>query len=64
MKRKPQEKLSGRLTKLFLTCVKNYNIFYFGTLTRSDDYKPIELAKEMSKYCMDMIAEYEPEDIE
>lgn len=64
MKRKPLEKLSGRLTKLFLNCVKNYDIFFIDRLNQSEDCKPIELAEKMSEHVMEMIAEYEPEDIE
>jgi hypothetical protein len=67
MKRKPLEKLSDRLTKLFLSHVKEFDIFYFDKLNRPEndfEYKPIELAKKMSHHVMKMIAEYEPEDIE
>ena len=68
MANKPKEKLSDRLTKLFLSRVSKYDYLYFTSLTSiygsCIDYAPIELAKAMSKIVMDMIAEYEPEDIE
>lgn len=68
MTRKPKEKLSDRLIKLFLSRVKKYDYRYFdGLINTTDaciDYRPIDLAKQLSKSCMDLIAEYEPEDIE
>lgn len=68
MKRKPKEKLSDRLVKHFLLRVKKYNYHYFDMLTSTTkacvDYTPRDLAKELTRQVMGMIAEYEPEDIE
>lgn len=68
MKRKPLEKLSDRLTKLFLMRVKKYDSRYFygliSTTKACIDYAPIDLAKQLTNECMKMIAEYDSEDIE
>lgn len=68
MKRKPLEKLSDRLVKLFLANVKTYDYLYFGKLTSTTeactDYAPLDLAQEMTRRCMKIIAEYKGEDIE
>lgn len=63
------EKLSDRLTELFLTEVERYSWVRFDWLAvRAGVYDTpdpsLNLAKKMSEHVMDMIAEYEPEDIE
>jgi len=67
-KRKPLEKLSERLVKLFLSRVDKYDYAYFCMLTSTTeactDYRPIDLAKNLTEQVMKLIAEYEPEDIE
>jgi len=68
-KRKPKEKLSDRLTELFLNEVERYSWIRFDWLAmRSGVYDTadpsLNLAKKMSKHVMNMIREYEPEDIE
>lgn len=70
MKQKLQQKLSERLLTFFLTHVKEYDTRCFPEeLTRLHDDRwervpPIWFAREMVEDCMEMIAEYEPEDIE
>lgn len=65
MKRKPKEKLSDRLQKLFMHSARGY-----GWVTRDVIFSRInakncdEFGKKMSEYIINMIAEYEPEDIE
>lgn len=68
MKRKPLEKLSDRLVKHFLSRVKEYDTrsfvepeFGFNGWER---VSPLWFAEYMSERVMDMIREYEPEDIE
>jgi hypothetical protein len=69
MKRKPLEKLSKRLERLFLTHVKEYDTRYFDDPICDTEWNwervpPIWFAGKMQDYVMAMIAEYVPEDIE
>ena len=64
MKRKPLEKLSTRLHRLFLTTVQKYDLFYFPSGAQDiKSWTTNHLANKMVKHVMDMIAEYEPEDV-
>jgi hypothetical protein len=69
MGNKPKEKLSDRLTELFLSCVENYTLKDWEHLMEITGLgitmdPSLNLAMVMSEYVMDIIREYKPEDIE
>jgi len=69
MGNKPKEKLSNRLTELFITSVNNYELPFWKYIVRATNNNgtlapTLHVARKMSEHVMDMIAEYEPEDIE